>query len=57
MAKDFKMEFNEIVKVETGSLPEVYYLYTDRNGVKLRIKEQDVAKGSFGFVEKLPVKK
>lgn len=57
MAKDFKMEFNEIVEVETGSLPEVYYLYTDRNGVKLRIKEQDLANGSFGFVEKLPVKK
>ena len=50
-------EFNEIVEVETESFPEIYYIYTDRYGTKLRIKEQHLANGCFGYVEKLPVKK
>ena len=49
------MVFNERVEVKTESLPETYYMYTNQNGKKLRIKERDLVNGSFGFVEKVPV--
>lgn len=54
MVKRFNMKFEKIITVDTESLPETYYVYTNRNGDWLRISERNLASGCFGYVERLP---